>query len=86
MLLGGAAALCTLDTVQGYWQMPLHESARELFTMVTTGELYTPTQVPQWVLDATIYFQVTTSEVLTPLLGRTYFVRMDDLVRWANDD
>lgn len=39
ILLGGTAAFCTLDMIQRYWQMALHEreSARELFTTVTTG-------------------------------------------------
>ena len=85
MLLGGAAAFCTLDMIQGYWQMPLHESARELFTMVTTGGLYTPTRVPQGVLNATAYFQATMAEVLTGLIGKTCFVWVDDVVVWAMD-
>lgn len=42
MPLEGVVASCILDMVPGYWQMPSHESAQELFNMVTTGGLYTP--------------------------------------------
>ena len=49
MMLRGAGAFCSLDMTQGYWQTPLHETAQDLFTMVTTGGLYSPTQVPQGV-------------------------------------
>lgn len=29
-MLSGAAAFCTLDMIQGYWQTPLHPDEREL--------------------------------------------------------
>ena len=85
MLLGGAAAFCTLDMIQEYWQMPLHEEARELFTMVTTSGLYTPTRVPQGVLNGTAYFRATMGEVLAGLIGKTCFVRVDDVEVWATN-
>lgn len=53
MLLGDSAAFGTLEISQGYTQMPLHESARDLFIMVTTDTLCTPMHVPQGVLNAT---------------------------------
>ena len=46
-----------LDLLQGYWQMPLAEEAREIFTITTPLGLFTPTRVPQGVLNATAYFQ-----------------------------
>ena len=33
----GAVAFCTMDCLQGYWQYPLAEEAREYFTFVTRG-------------------------------------------------
>ena len=41
-LLRGAGAFCTLDMIQEYWQMPLHESGQELFAMMIAGGLFTP--------------------------------------------
>ena len=58
-LLAGATAWCTLDMLQGYWQMPLSENAQEMFTMVTPEGLFTPRRVPPEVLNATGYFQAT---------------------------
>ena len=52
-----AKAFCTLDMLQGYWQTPLSPEEQELFTMVTTEGLFTPTRVPQGALNATAYFQ-----------------------------
>ena len=46
-----------LDILPGYWQMPLAEEAREIFTITTSLGLFTPTRVPQGVLIATAYFQ-----------------------------
>ena len=46
MMLRGAAAFYSLGMIQGCWQTPLHDTVQDLFTMVTTGGLYTPTRVP----------------------------------------
>ena len=46
-----------LDPLQGYWQMPLAQEAREIFTITTPLGLFTPTRVPQGVLNATACFQ-----------------------------
>ena len=35
--------------LRGYWQMPLAEEAREIFTITTPLGLFTPTRVPQGV-------------------------------------
>ena len=47
----------TLDLLQGYWQMPLAEEARQSFTITTPLGLFTPTRVPQGFLNVTAYFQ-----------------------------
>ena len=57
--LRGAGAFATLDLLQGYWQCPLAAEAQEIFTIATPQGLFTPTRVPQGVLNATAYFQAT---------------------------
>lgn len=54
MMLGGMEVFCTLDIIQGYWQMSSLES-----TMVTIDGMLMPTLVPQGVLGV-MYFQATT--------------------------
>ena len=44
--------------------MPLAPEAQEIFTIVTYEGLFTPTRVPQGVLNATAYFQGIMSELL----------------------
>ena len=82
-LFAQAKAFCTLDLLQGYWQMPLRPEAQELFTMVTTSGLFTPTRVPQGVLNATAYFQSVMHEVLDGLIRKVCLVWVDDVVIWG---
>ena len=84
-LLRGAGAFRTLNMIQGSWQTPMHENAQEMFTMVTTGGLFTPTRVPQVVVNATAYFQTIMSEVLEGLVERVCLVWVDDVVIWGRD-
>ena len=48
----GAVAFCSMDCLQGYWQCPLAEEAREYFTFVTRDDLFTPTRVPHGIMNA----------------------------------
>ena len=75
----GAVAFCTMGCLQGYWQCPLAEEAREYFTFVTRDGLFTPTRVPQGVINATSYFQGMMMEVLGNLVGRVYLIYANDV-------
>ena len=54
-LFASATAWCTLDMLQGYYQVPLSEDAQEMFTMVSPDGLFTPRRVPLGVMNATGY-------------------------------
>ena len=54
--------------------------------MVTTEGLYTPTRVPQGVLNATAYFQGVMQKVLSELVNEICLVWVDDVVIWGNSD
>ena len=60
----GAVVFCTMDCLQGYWQCPLAEKVHEYFTLLTGDGLFTPTRVPQGVMNATSYFQAMMMEAL----------------------
>ena len=68
-----------MDCLQGYWQSPLAEEASEYFTFVTGDGLFTPTRVPQGVMNATSYFQVMMMKVLGNLVGRACLIYVDDV-------
>ena len=74
-----AVVFCTMDCLQGYWQCLLVEEAREYFTFVTGDGLFTPTCVPQGVMNTTLYFQGMMMEVLGNLVGRACLIYVDDV-------
>ena len=69
--------------LQGYWQMPLAPESQEMFTIAGPGGLYTPTRVPQGVLNATSYFQATMTSLLS---GLNCMVWVDDVIYWGHDE
>ena len=70
-----------LDLLQGYWQLPFAEEAREIFTITTPLGLFTPTSVPQGVLNATAYFQGVMTELL---VGIRCKISVDDVFFFAD--
>ena len=62
--------------------MPLAEEAREIFTITTPLGLFTPTRVPQGVLNATAYFQ----GVMTELVGIKCKIWVDDVCFYADTE
>ena len=73
----------SLDLLQGYWQCPLASEAKEIFTIATPGGLYTPTRVPQGILNATSYFQATLTRVLE---GLNCMIWVDDVIYRGLDE
>ena len=71
-----------LDLLQGYWQMPLAE-AREMFTITAPLGLFTPTRVPQGVLNATTYFQGVMTELLVGIKCKIW---ADDVLLHADTE
>ena len=69
--------------LQGYWQMPLAPESQEMFTTAGPGGLYTPTRVPQGVLNAISYFQATMTSGLEDL---NCLVWVDDVIYWGHDE
>ena len=72
-----------LDLLQGYWQMPLAEKAREIYTITTPLDLFTPTRVPQGVLNATTYFQSVMTELLVGIKSKIW---VDDVFVYADTE
>ena len=72
-----------LDLLQGYWQMPLAEEAREIFTITTPLGLFTPTRVPEGVLNATAYFQGVMTELLVGIKCKIW---EDDMFFYADTE
>ena len=72
-----------LDLLQGYWQLPFAEEAREIFTITTPLGLFTPIRVPQGVVNATAYFQGVMTELL---VGIKYNIWVDDVFFYVDTE
>ena len=81
--LRGATCFGKLDILQGYWQIPLAAEDQEVFTIATPEGLFTPTRVPQGVLDARAYFQGVMTELLGALNCKVW---VDDIAWWGADE
>ena len=81
--LSEAKFYSSLDLLQGYWQCPLAPEAQEIFTIATPRGLYTPTRVPQGILNATSYFQATLSRVLE---GLNCMILLYNVMYWGSDE
>jgi hypothetical protein len=53
--LAGSKFFATLDLMQGYWQLPLHEDSQECQSVITPDGVYTPTRVQHGTTNATRY-------------------------------
>ena len=72
-----------LDLLQDYWHMPKAEEAREIFTITTPLGLFTPTPVPQGVLNATAFFQGVMTELLVGIKCKIW---VDDVFFYADTE
>lgn len=53
----GITVFARFDSTQGFWQLPLHEDSREVFSFVTPDGVYTPTRSPKGAMDSALHFQ-----------------------------
>ena len=81
--LRGGILFGKLDMLQGYGQIPLAAEAQEVFTIATPEGPFTPTRVPEGVLNATAYFQGVMTELLAGLNCKVW---VDDIVWWDADE
>ena len=63
--------------------MPWVEEAREIFTITTPHGLFTPTRVPQGVLNATAFFQGVMTELLVGIKRKIW---VDDVFCYADTE
>lgn len=76
--LHGAKVFMTLDLKNGYFQIELDESCRELFSFSTHRHVLTPTRIPQGCTDAVMYF--------TYLMLKTFHEKVyHGIVPWLDD-
>jgi hypothetical protein len=55
--LAGSKYFATLDLMQGYWQLSLHEDSQECQSIITPDGVYTPTRAQHGTTNATVHMQ-----------------------------
>ncbi|KAG2792677.1 hypothetical protein PC129_g23003 [Phytophthora cactorum] len=73
----------SFDFTQGFWQLPLNEESRELFSFITPDGVYTPARVPQGAMDSAFHFQSQVQTTLAPLIPPSALVWVDDVILFA---
>ncbi|POM71400.1 Retrovirusrelated Pol Polyprotein [Phytophthora palmivora] len=77
----GKVYYAMFDFLQGFWQLPLHESCEEWLSYMTGKRVFTPMRVPQVTSpDAVLYFQSTVEMVLSRLVNECVVVWIDNLL------
>ena len=80
--VGSAKFVTKLDLLEGYWQVPLTERARELSAFVTSSGLYEYKVMPFGLRNAAATFQRLMNQVVANLDGCAVYV--DDVVVYSD--
>ncbi|KAG3169912.1 hypothetical protein PI126_g2564 [Phytophthora idaei] len=72
-----------VDFTKGFWQLPLHEASREVFSFTTPDGVFTPARVPQGAMDSALHFQGQIQTKLAPLIPHSALVWVDDVILFA---
>ncbi len=78
-----AKVLSVVDLASGFWQIPVHESAKEKLAFVTHFGTYTFNGMPFGFVNSPGIFQRAINETLDPLLFRCCMVYVDDVIIYS---
>ncbi|OWY99894.1 hypothetical protein PHMEG_00029027, partial [Phytophthora megakarya] len=81
--LEGKKVFGNMDFTHGFWQLPLAEESREIFSFITEDGVFTPNRVPQGAMDSALHFQGEMQRVLAPLIPHSALVWVDDVILYA---
>ncbi|KAG3105799.1 hypothetical protein PI125_g13363 [Phytophthora idaei] len=73
----------SFDFTQGFWQLPLDEESREVFSFITPDCVYTPARVPQGAMNSALHFQSQVQTKPAPLIPHSALVWVDGVILFA---
>lgn len=82
-LLRDAKVMSVMDLSSGFWQVPVHESAKEKLAFTTHFGTYTFRGMPFGFVNAPGIFQRAIAETLDPLLFKCVMVYVDDIIIYS---
>jgi hypothetical protein len=75
--LAGSKYFATLDLMQGYWQLPLHEDSQECQSIITPDGVYTPTRVHHGTTNAMVHMQSIMEDLMHDII-HSFIIWIDD--------
>ncbi len=81
--VAGSTAFATIDLSHAYWQILLHEDSKEIMSIQTPVELYTPNRILQGSTDAANHFQGCTSQLFSDI-SNNFIQWIDDFLLFAD--
>ena len=78
--MGGSTVFSTLDLKSGYWQIPMDKRDREKTAFTCHRGHFQFNRVPFGLTNAPAVFQRAMDGILSPVLGRSALVYIDDIV------
>ena len=81
--LGGAKFFIKIDFKDGYTQISLHESCRELFSFATHNKVLTLKRMPQGCNDSVMWFTYLIFKIFEARVYKGLIVWLDDLLLYA---
>jgi hypothetical protein len=72
-----------LDLKTGYWQFPVHSSAKQFLSFFAMGRMYTYNVVPMGFVQSSFHVQRCMYTLFSEHFGRGIFVYLDDIIIYA---
>jgi hypothetical protein len=76
----------TLDLIQGYWQIPLHEDSQECQSIITPDGVYTLTRVQHGTTNATGHMQSITEDLMHEIRQSVKIWLYDNMIHVTNEE
>ena len=81
----GSRFFAKIDATHGYWQFPLAEESREIFTIITDRGSYRPTRILQGTFDSVEWFHGHIAQDLEERGPKELLQWIDDIVNHAKE-
>ena len=82
----GSRVFSVLDLKSAYWQVPVHEDAKEITAFVSHRGLYQFNRMPMGMANSPGVWQRHINSVLAPFLGKFCMVYLDDIIVYSVTD
>jgi Reverse transcriptase (RNA-dependent DNA polymerase) len=83
--LAGSKYFATLDIMQGYWNLRLHEDFQECQSIITPDRVYTPTRVQHGTTNATVHMQYIMKDLMRDI-RHSVKIWLDDNMMHVTDE